>query len=97
MRDFLRTLRADAMGDTDLEMAGYVRFQLIPVALVVPYFLAPGANGQQSLQGSNVCQGFPKLGDEFLPFPLCLLSSGNVLVYPYRRQDLLFGVADRKG
>ncbi len=50
------TFRADSMSELRLRMIAYIRFDLIPVAFIVPYFFAGGTDGQHSAQCFDLCQ-----------------------------------------
>ena len=49
----LVAIGANAVSEGRVGMSGDVAFNLIPVPLIVPDFLAPGANGEQAAEGFN--------------------------------------------
>src|ERR1051326_3715416 len=63
-------LRADAVAEIGLRVAADVRFQLMPVSLVVANLFAGRADGQQSAELLHLGQGGPKLPDQLLALGL---------------------------
>ena len=50
------TFRADSMSELRLRMIMDIRFDLIPVALIVPYIFAGGTDGQHPAQCFDLSQ-----------------------------------------
>ena len=70
--EFFHALRADAVAEISFRMIPYVDLHVLPVALVISYFLAVGAYGKQSSQSLNLSKGFFELVDfRFKQFFLC--------------------------
>jgi len=55
-------LRTNAVGKVSARGFVKVSLHLIPVSLVIADALAPGADGQQSLQSFDMIQGFRQMG-----------------------------------
>ena len=75
---FLGAVGTDAVSELCFGMVSYVCFYLLPVALIVPNFLARRANRKQSAQLLHVSQRFLKLRDQPLLLFFKLLALCNV-------------------
>ena len=69
-----RTIRADAVGELGLGMLHDVALYGLPIAFVIAYLFAGGANRQQSTQGPHLVKGIPKLPNKPLALDDSLLK-----------------------
>ena len=76
------------MAETRLGVITDIRFDLLPVALVVADFFACSANRQQSAQRLHAAEGILQFNDQLVFFKLGLFAIGDF--YFYR----LMGVVD---